>query len=47
MKDMGRHLLKGISFAHNNIIQGLDDVWDAGTTTLLGKRKVVKSVLIL
>ena len=37
MKDLGRHLMRGVSNAHNNIIQGLDDVWEAGSTTLIGK----------
>jgi len=36
LKDIGRHLFKAISNAHNNIIQGHDDVWESGTTTLLG-----------
>lgn len=36
MKECGHILLHGITASHNAIIQGKEDVWDAGTTTLLG-----------
>jgi hypothetical protein len=36
LKGVGQNLLQAISTAHNCIIEGKEDVWDAGTTTLLG-----------
>jgi serine/threonine protein phosphatase PrpC len=36
LKECGHILLHGITASHNAIIQGKEDVWDAGTTTLLG-----------
>ena len=35
-RDCGRVLLGAMRAAHNNIIAGKSDIWDAGTTTLIG-----------
>lgn len=35
-KELGHYLLRGFAEAHKEIIQGKDDVWEAGTTTLCG-----------
>jgi len=36
LKEAGLFLLKAVVSAHNKIIDGKEDVWEAGTTTLLG-----------
>ena len=36
VRTMGRNLLKAFMMAHKKIIAPKEDVWDAGTTTLLG-----------
>lgn len=36
LKQAAHYLLRAITSAHNKIIEGLEDVWDAGTTTILG-----------
>ena len=33
--DVGHYLYRAFSVAHNKIIEGKEDIWDAGTTTLL------------
>lgn len=35
-RDVGHFLLRAISYCHSKIIEGKQDVWEAGTTTLLG-----------
>lgn len=32
----GNQLFNSVSHAHNSIIEGCDDVWEVGTTTLIG-----------
>jgi len=36
LQDAGHYLLRSFSEAHNRICQGKEDIWEAGTTTLLG-----------
>ncbi|GAM21566.1 hypothetical protein SAMD00019534_047410 [Acytostelium subglobosum LB1] len=36
LHDAGHYLLRAFCEAHNKIIQGKSDIWEAGTTTLLG-----------
>jgi len=36
LKETGQILLRAVSHAHNCIIDGFEDVWDAGSTTLMG-----------
>lgn len=36
LHDAGHFLLRSFSEAHLRIVQGKDDIWEAGTTTLLG-----------
>ncbi|EFA82233.1 protein phosphatase 2C-related protein [Heterostelium album PN500] len=36
VQDAGNHILSAFNFAHNKIIEGKSDIWEAGTTTLLG-----------
>jgi len=36
LRDAGHHLLKALSFCHHKICLDKEDIWEAGTTTLLG-----------
>lgn len=36
MRDAGHYLLRALSFCHFKIIEDKEDLWEAGTTTLLG-----------
>jgi len=36
LQDAGHYLLRSFCEAHNRIVQGKEDIWEAGTTTLLG-----------
>lgn len=36
LRDAGHYLLQALSFCHHKICEGKEDVWEAGTTTLLG-----------
>ncbi len=45
LQKTGSVLLQGISSAHNSIIQGLDDVWEAGNTTLLGNSNYARRIV--
>jgi len=36
LRDIGHYLLQALSYCHFKICEGKDDVWEAGTTTLLG-----------
>ncbi|KYQ92378.1 protein phosphatase 2C-related protein [Tieghemostelium lacteum] len=36
VQDAGNHILSAFNYAHNKIIEGKTDIWDAGTTTLIG-----------
>lgn len=36
LRDAGHFLLQAISYCHHKICEGKEDVWEAGTTTLLG-----------
>jgi len=36
LQDAGHFLLRSFSEAHNRIVLGKEDIWEAGTTTLLG-----------
>jgi len=36
LQDAGHYLLRSFSEAHNRICSGKEDIWEAGTTTLLG-----------
>jgi len=36
LQDAGHYLLRSFSEAHNKIVEGKEDIWEAGTTTLLG-----------
>ncbi|KYR02720.1 protein phosphatase 2C-related protein [Tieghemostelium lacteum] len=36
LQDAGHFLLRAFCEAHNKIVEGKNDIWDAGTTTLLG-----------
>ncbi|EFA76545.1 hypothetical protein PPL_10313 [Heterostelium album PN500] len=36
VQDAGNHILSAFNYAHNKIIEEKTDIWDAGTTTLLG-----------
>eukprot|EP01133_Synstelium_polycarpum_P008018 gene8018-9420_t len=36
VQDAGNHILSAFNYAHNKIIEGKSDIWDSGTTTLLG-----------
>ncbi len=35
LQDVGHYLYRAFCCAHNKIIEGKEDIWDAGTTTLL------------
>mmetsp|Transcript_46605 Transcript_46605/g.117355 ORF Transcript_46605/g.117355 Transcript_46605/m.117355 type:complete len:817 (-) Transcript_46605:7-2457(-) len=35
-KEAGHHLLRAFSVAHDKIVEGKDDIWMAGSTTILG-----------
>jgi len=36
LQDAGHYMLRAFSEAHHKIVEGKDDIWEAGTTTLLG-----------
>ncbi|KAF2078050.1 hypothetical protein CYY_000688 [Polysphondylium violaceum] len=36
VQDAGNHILSAFNYAHNRIVEGKSDIWEAGTTTLLG-----------
>jgi hypothetical protein len=36
LHDAGHYILRAFSESHNKILEGKDDIWDAGTTTLIG-----------
>jgi len=36
LRDVGHILLQALSYCHHKIIEGREDIWEAGTTTLLG-----------
>lgn len=36
LRDAGHYLLRALSYCHFKIIEGKEDIWEAGTTTLLG-----------
>jgi len=36
LRDAGHYLLQALSYCHLKIIEGKEDIWEAGTTTLLG-----------
>ncbi|GAM23843.1 hypothetical protein SAMD00019534_070180 [Acytostelium subglobosum LB1] len=36
VQDAGNQILSAFNYAHNRIIEGKPDIWEAGTTTLLG-----------
>jgi len=36
VRDAGHYLLQALSFCHYKICEGKEDIWEAGTTTLLG-----------
>jgi len=36
LRDVGHYLLQALSYCHHKIVDGKEDVWEAGTTTLLG-----------
>eukprot|EP01114_Cavostelium_apophysatum_P012568 TRINITY_DN2843_c0_g1_i1.p1 TRINITY_DN2843_c0_g1~~TRINITY_DN2843_c0_g1_i1.p1 ORF type:complete len:489 (-),score=148.62 TRINITY_DN2843_c0_g1_i1:119-1585(-) len=36
LRDAGHYLLQALSYCHHKICEGKEDVWEAGTTTLLG-----------
>jgi len=36
LRDVGHYLLQALSYCHHKIVEGKEDVWEAGTTTLLG-----------
>lgn len=36
LRDAGHYLLRALSYCHYKIIEGKEDLWEAGTTTLLG-----------
>lgn len=36
VQDAGHYLLRSFAEAHNRIVSGKDDIWEAGTTTLIG-----------
>mmetsp|Transcript_25870 Transcript_25870/g.36385 ORF Transcript_25870/g.36385 Transcript_25870/m.36385 type:complete len:506 (+) Transcript_25870:477-1994(+) len=36
LQDCGHFLLQAISYCHSKVIEGKEDIWEAGTTTLLG-----------
>ncbi len=35
LKEVGHCLLRGFATAHSKIIEGMTEIWEAGTTTLL------------
>jgi hypothetical protein len=35
MLDVGHHLVNALSYCNYKICEGKEDIWDAGTTTLL------------
>lgn len=36
IREVGQYLLSAISYCHHKILEGKEDMWEAGTTTLMG-----------